>query len=324
MSSKNGKVNHLAGLRQVDTDIHVEMVEMTPAKAMEILANADPNRTVHERRVSAMARDIIGGRFKLNAETIKLAPSGKLQDGEHRLWALVRAAETDPSIKSVPVAVAFNVPPEVRPTIDTGKSRSYADVLRIRGEPRGRFYASALRYIGLYQAGAFTVSENPVRSNMMMTHQELDALHSDKRLLGLLELFEENYLAGMRYAPAVAFVFTRAAEVSMELAQEWAEGVQTGTEMKADDPRFQLRERFHEPTKGKLPQTEVVALAIKSWNLFMLGERVPNLRWRSRGNAAEGFPTFLQDQKPSKRTGLKPDEVKVLRRAKKRAGKAKA
>lgn len=265
----NGR-QHLHGLRQAATDIHIDSVEMTPAKAMELLANADPNRTVHERRVSALARDMIAGRWRLNAENIKIAPDGKLIDGEHRLWAVVRAEEH--GVKSVPMMVAFNVPREARQTIDTGKPRSYADVLKIRGySGKGRFFASTLRYIAAYKAGVFRRSH--LRS-VMMTHEEIDAMYADRDTMNLLEFFEASYMKGMRYAPATGFVFWRASQDDAALAQEWAAGVQTGVDMKADDPRYQLRERFHEPTKRSLEQFEAIALAIKSWNLFSLGETV--------------------------------------------------
>lgn len=302
---------HLNGLRQHETDIRVETVDMTPDKAMELLANADPNRTVHQRRVGAYTRNMVAGHWRVNGETVKLAPDGKLIDGEHRLWAVVKAG--DMGIKSVPMMVAFNVPRDVRQTVDTGKARSYTDVLKIRGYGgKGRVLASTMRYIALYRAGA--LSPSGIGGRLIMTHEELDAIYEDADALARVEFFIETYAHGMRFAPAVGFVYWRGSQDDEEVAQDWAYGVKTGTEMAADDPRYQLRERFHEPSKRTMGQEEAIGLAIKSYNLFVLGEKVPNLRWRSRGNSAEAFPVFLSDQKASSRTGLKPDERRVLMR----------
>lgn len=313
-------------LARADTKVRVENVVVTPEAALEILGRKDSNRTVHERRVNAYARDMAGGEWKLNGETIKLAPDGNLIDGEHRLWAVIRANELDPSFKGVPMAVAQNVDRETRRTIDTGKPRSYTDVLRIRGlGAEGRVLGSIMRNIVLYRHGKLAgrtsiSSQGGATGSTLVTHSEIDAVYADKKTLQTLSYFVERWGQSgnsVRVAKPVpvGFVYWRAAQDDPAKAEEWAEGVATGVDMKADDPRYQLRERYLEPTTRRMAYAEALALAIKSWNLYSTGERVANLRWRTRGNAAEGFPEFLSDQRKSSRSGLTAEETKAkLRR----------
>lgn len=306
-----------ATLKPMATDVRTVTVEMTSTLAMDLLSKADPNRTVHERRVGAYARDMIAKAWEQNGETVKLAPDGKLMDGEHRLWAVVRACEA--GIKSVPMLIATNVPRSARKTVDTGKPRSYTDVLRIRGySGKGRTIAGILRYIVLYRAGAL---QGAGKGNIQVTHSEMDAVYTEKATIQLVEYFAETWASRVRYGSATGFVWWRARQDDEEKADNWIEGVASGTEMKGSDPRFQLRERYLDAAVRPFPATEAIALAIKSWNLYYTGTTEPNLRWRQRGNAAEGFPAFYTDDKPATDLHRAPGHRAAIDRRLRQGGK---
>jgi hypothetical protein len=100
-------------------------MEITPGTALALLERNAQNRSVSDERVMLYARDIEAGAWEANSQGIGLGADGQLLDGQHRLWAIVKAA------KPVTVLVVRGLPVAARATIDRGKSRSVADLLRI-------------------------------------------------------------------------------------------------------------------------------------------------------------------------------------------------
>jgi hypothetical protein len=289
MSDKNGK-GKLRGLKQVDAPWEMHTVMVTPEFALELLGNMDPNRSISQRKVNGFARDMLAGKWRLNAETMKLAEDGKLIDGEHRLWAVTEAKV------AVPMTIAYGVPRDWRRTVDTGRSRSFSDIMKIEGATlgSGRTAAGVIRLIALYRIGRLAQPKT-----IFPTHEELESILAEPGIAATIEDFGNRYIRRVRHPSIIGFVYWRAMQDDQDKARDWAEGVATGLDMKADDPRYQLRERLNEPKAGHWPTLEVTALAIKSWNLFYTGKRVPNLRIRLTGAAPEGFPEFVTDTQPA-------------------------
>jgi hypothetical protein len=118
----------------------VKVVNFTPALAEAILNNNRLNRPLREGRVEKYARDMAAGRWRMNAETIKLTREGDLLDGQHRMFAVIEAVNLMPKGKSlppIPMMVVEGLDAEVMPTIDTGAARTFADVLTIPERPSG-------------------------------------------------------------------------------------------------------------------------------------------------------------------------------------------
>ena len=109
--------------------LETELVRITPAMAEQILAqNVELNRRLNNALVARYAADVVNGDWhEANAETIKIAPDGTLLDGQHRLSAVVESGRT------VRFLVVRNVDPAALATVDTGKARSFADVLHMQG-----------------------------------------------------------------------------------------------------------------------------------------------------------------------------------------------
>ena len=86
------------------------------------------NRPLRTSCIERYADIIKRGQWELNGETIKFDTSGTLLDGQHRLSAVILAGMP---IKSY---VIRDLPRKVFDTLDTGKGRTGADVLSLRGE----------------------------------------------------------------------------------------------------------------------------------------------------------------------------------------------
>ena len=89
-----------------------EFFLITPAIAKVLLANNNKNRTLVISGVRKWAEALKSGDWEDNGETIKVADTGELNDGQHRLTAVVETG--------IPLAtfVAFGLSRESRKTVD--------------------------------------------------------------------------------------------------------------------------------------------------------------------------------------------------------------
>lgn len=113
---------------------------VTPAKARQYLATAEPLRKPDERTVGAYAATMKAGAWVVNGQPIIFDTGGRLIDGMQRLSACVQA--------DVPLTtlVARGVHGDTLHTIDQHRARSYVAVLEARGTYRRP--ASLVRLMG--------------------------------------------------------------------------------------------------------------------------------------------------------------------------------
>jgi hypothetical protein len=103
-----------------------EIVLVTPDIARRLLEENDSNRPVKQRLVDRIAHDIRNDQWALNGEAIIVSEDGRLNDGQHRLLAIIAA---DKPVRSY---VAFGVPRESRFTVDLGDQRSTVNLLSMQ------------------------------------------------------------------------------------------------------------------------------------------------------------------------------------------------
>lgn len=104
-----------------------KVVLITPEIAARWLSNNSGNRRITPSRVSALASEMSSGRWILTGQAVQLDSTGRLIDGQHRLSAVVQSGV------SVQMLVANGVDRSAQVVIDTGKTRSFSDVLTMNG-----------------------------------------------------------------------------------------------------------------------------------------------------------------------------------------------
>lgn len=104
--------------------MEIRLETITPQRAAELLEMNTGNRALRRATVEAFARAILAGQWASTHQAIAINGS-ELLDGQHRLSAIVRAG--------VPVEmfVAYGVPSGAKKHIDTGASRTVADVIKL-------------------------------------------------------------------------------------------------------------------------------------------------------------------------------------------------
>jgi len=101
------------------------------AFAERVLEFNTANRRINRRKLDTLARQMRSGEFENTGEPIIVSAEGVLNNGQHRLWAVVEADAV------VDMDVRFGIPRRVFSKTDTGTSRTGGDVLTIKGAACG-------------------------------------------------------------------------------------------------------------------------------------------------------------------------------------------
>ncbi len=126
------------------TNLKVALVYVTPKIAKEYLKGNLNNRKISKRTVKFLADQMKYNLFKENGESIVFDENGNLNDGQHRLHAIIESG------KSFYIVVVKGVKPLTMATYDTGKNRSAADVLSLNGYNSSTRLSAFIRNIDKY------------------------------------------------------------------------------------------------------------------------------------------------------------------------------
>lgn len=129
------------------TGITMTQEKIGPAEAKALMATNDKNRNLRPDLITKFTHDIEAGRWVLNGETIKIDATGQLIDGQHRLAAVIKSNE------SIDTLVVRGLPASVQETIDSGASRTFGDLLKLRGEHHYYTLAAITRMAWLISTG---------------------------------------------------------------------------------------------------------------------------------------------------------------------------
>lgn len=148
-----------------------EFETWTPAQAETALSKNEINRALRHTKVDQYQRDMLAGKWNAYTAPIVFDSEGKLIDGQHRLNAQVKA---DVKLKWL---VLRGVPPETQTTMDTGLTRSIADILHFGGERQSQLLVAVTRLVHLIEKnrlsrGRYAVSVEEVLQTLE-DHPEL-------------------------------------------------------------------------------------------------------------------------------------------------------
>jgi hypothetical protein len=126
--------------------ITTKMELITPSVASAMLEGNVDNRTVAEAIVNQYASDMAAGRWALSGQPIIISDDGYLNDGQHRLLAIVKSG------MSVEMLVVRGVSRESRSVVDIGKVRSAGNVVSMFHVPNGNAIAALANMVLSWEA----------------------------------------------------------------------------------------------------------------------------------------------------------------------------
>jgi len=246
----------------MNTNISAEIIKITPDHAGELLKNNTINRPIFQQNVRKYSELMTNGLWGLNGETLIISSGGKLLNGQHRLLAIINAGI------SIEMLVVFNVNEELFDTIDTGKIRSAANVLSIKGysKKRASMLATAAKLnISMRNFGTIEGANN--YPHLVTPHLVLNEVEGDKDYAE-----SANFLLGYKDlplpAPSFLFLVYRMFKVDREFSTDWLHGFITGEDLGKGDYRVWVRSRLwkNEISTAKLRTTTRLYITTKAWS----------------------------------------------------------
>lgn len=264
--------------------IKTDVVTITPERATELLAKNTSNRRIAKRNLSLIKEAMIAGEWELNGEAIKIAQDGTILDGQHRLMASV---ETGTTFQSLIVTGLKN---DVQQTMDTGKSRTIADVLTLRGYKRTSLLAaittSIIRWEKYHLKAAISTGDYPVTAAQAVARIESEPGLQElvREVSGLTKIGISGRMAGLLY-----YVFS---SIDAEDAQHFMSHLESGEGLERGNPILTLRNLLLalKSDRSTKSQIYVGAVCIKAWNKFRDGDECLTLRFTPGGANPERFP----------------------------------
>lgn len=272
-------------------DSTMPMIYMTVTReiAREMLSKNTHNRNIRPAHVTRLAADMSAGTWdEANGETIKIACDGVVLDGQHRLLAVV---ESGAAIKMIVVTGLHH---RAQETIDRGSPRSFADVLKLRGEQSANALASIVRSVNVWDKGARDASLVRGASGVVTDTELLRTLDAVPAIRDAVKKAETV----RRHVPTIsAKVAGLAWHVTSLLdfddASEFFETLITQNGTSSGDAEYELYhafKRLDDNARFLADPYHVLAITFKSWNAYRSGEQVGLLRFRPGGSKPEKFP----------------------------------
>lgn len=269
---------------------------ITPERAAEILSRNKDNRPLSNPHVLFLARQIEQGKFQYNGDTIKIAPNGRLLDGQHRLSAVIKSG------KPITSDVAHNVPEEAFTTIDNNrKVRSPGDVLGQKGVRNCNSVAAVAKFVISTKRGGLSVAAGSgggsnSRASGVVPDVE-DIVNFVEKTKGFEEFVADGlylYRTGNSTLSPKDFIGMHwlISRTHPREARDFFEKVAQGANLPANSPILMLRNRLLEAKLDRnkhLPALTQLAFLVKVWNAYFLGKNLKILRWTRN----EPFPKWV-------------------------------
>lgn len=240
-------------------EVFSEVKTITPALAEVMLQSNQSNRRLRPRKLDQMVRDIKGGRWAFNGEPIIVARTGELNDGQHRLQAIIEAGSP------LQLLVVFGVERETRTTLDQGANRSPGDYLHMDGVANSMTLAAITRYVLAYEQSDKT---NLGRYTHITAAEILPRAESDRTLHTSTKFAKEYEYRMRKFARSTVVGFCH----NILLREDVNDGVSfmemlcTGENLQRGDAAFTARERLVGlETRSVTSQIEII---FRAWNAY--------------------------------------------------------
>ena len=232
---------------------------------------------------------MVDGEWQENGESIAVSRSGRLLNGQHRLLACIEAGV--PFI----TLLAENVDDDAVITVDTGRARSFGDVLTMRGENRGKTLASIIKLSMMW--GATGRGDNSQGSGRFTSNQQqLEFFERWPEVRDAAKVADRTKPKGLPSSVVGAFALNLIVAIDdQDFVDDFLRGVMNG-EASQSSAAFSLWRQFagwSAQASTKREASLYLALLVKCWNATVLDTVPQYWRWRRIGATAEPFPVIL-------------------------------
>lgn len=269
----------------ISNSIKTEVVTITPRLARKLLEQNTNNRDISPGNLAKIKLIMERGEWELNGEAIKIAKNGRILDGQHRLMAAVETATTFSTL------IVYGLDDETQETMDSGKSRTIANVLTLRGYKNAARLASIVTSIIREEQWSLKAAATGSTAYVVTPKQVVDRLQVEPSLEELAS--NVRPLTALLSGRTAGLLYYVLSSVDADDAQYFFDRLVAGDGMERDNPILVLRNLLmvlKQEKRGVRSQTYVSALVVKAWNKYRLGEPVKQLKFTIGGANPESFP----------------------------------
>lgn len=250
------------------TEIFSTRILLNPGVANALLERNPENRSVSLTKVEHYAKDMVAGRWDDNGETIIVSSDGLLNDGQHRMMAVVE------SNTSVPMTFVFGVSRRSRTTVDQGVARGVGHYLSMEGRAYARNISVAARWIMAYEAS----DGRNISQRAKFTNSEVLArCRADDALVESAAFAYRHYKLFRSLfshtVMTVAHYILR--DINEAAANEYLDQLALGENLRRGDPALAVRNAF---MASKRERQEALEIIFHGWNAYRSGRKLVQTR----------------------------------------------
>lgn len=275
-----------------ETDIEVpngasaKQVLMNPTMAELLLKSQGLNRPLRKGHVDKLAGIMKRGEWLLNGDAIRVANTGRLLDGQHRLHACIRSGA------SFWTFLVTGLDENVFESIDVdGYKRSHANVLAIKGYKNSTTLAAVCRQIRRVERGDKAPSLGGQAVTVAQSMDVLDRWPEAHEVVRRVASQKQPFMRGLTIP---ATVITIGQYTHGERALEFHELLTSGAGLKHGHPVLTLRNTLIAAAMSRnvrhTPLT-MWAFHVKAWSAFVRRKPLRLLR-RSTAEKMPAMPGF--------------------------------
>lgn len=278
-------------------------VDITPEIAREILSVCNyGNRRMNQFAVDGYARDMSANKWAVNGDAIKFSKTHRLLDGQQRLAAIVKSGKT------VRTYVVTGVDEDVFWSYDGHRRRSCGTVMELAEVKNGNSVAAIAKLLFGYMRGFRGVdwtrpTVDELRGAVDIFGEPLiqEAIHAARGVpLKQITSLSSLYVLGTKADERLAAATTK--EFFQELGGTLPSMI--------GHPSYTLRIKFQNVTTDKRYFTgqEQLANCVKAWNAHYNRQDMRVIRWRTKANPGEPFPSMIGFPYSAKGDATKDEE----------------
>lgn len=277
MAGSNSKITQVVDGQKVE----IEIVAIDPEFAQALLDTMVINRGLKKKTKDGMVREMHAGQFPFCADPIRINDRGELDDGEHRLTAIVESGTTQNML------IAWGMAPENRIRYDSGTSRRPGDQVRIvLKRPNTAALAAISSLLIRWRAGDLVSQQlkPTIAEQFAFIEQNLD-------ILQVAQNIQESVRRGVGVnTSSIGASFVTFHRINPAEAEKFYETLASGEGLKVGQPVHTLRQALTLRQKPEhWSQTKQVFAHVRMWNAQRRGETMGKLQFPAGGWSQEHF-----------------------------------
>ncbi len=272
-----------------NNEVIIKREFISPERAQQLLEGNGVNRKLQKGVITNYVNQMKKGQWHEDtADTVKISPTGRLLDGQHRLNAIVKNGT------GYHFFIAYNVSEDAFSVIDTGKRRNSADTLTIAGVHNATSTGGGITTFLILKQGRSVHGRR--KADMGITNEDvMNEYNSRPDFWNHIVTKGCNYYVGFNRTLTPSTIigwYAMLSDIDYDKADVFMDKLCTGIGFQTrTDPIAQVRAILEKSksSRHKLTNAYKTAILIKAWNYFFESKEVNLFKYDER---TEKYPVL--------------------------------